>query len=197
MTQLGKKLGAIGDAKSPTALSRVRSSFQRGEVANFPLLGPVWIELPGDAIIAEIEGAVWARMEELKLSPNAINAFTYSYCRSAHTLAWAVREVGDHDVRFGTVDEWSGKTKPGIDMDLLVACDLVYSDVRERLDPIGLTTLTKERLDDIRAAFEKKNLTLLRSFGVSELSIWLCSTDVQLANCPIPSSSSGQSSPEG
>lgn len=196
MSQLGKKLGAVGSSKEPSALARARASFQRGELVALPLLGPAWIELPGDAAVAEIESAVWATMAELKLQANSLTAFAFSACRAAHTLAWAVREAGNHDARFGTIEEWRGQTDPPIDTDLLMACELVYADVRERLDPIGLTTLTKETSDEIRLAVEKKNLTYLRSFGVSTLSLWLLSSDVQLASSPIPTSSSGESSSE-
>lgn len=193
MTQLGDRLGTAARPApaGQTALGRARATFVRGELVTLPLLGKVWIELPGDSVVAEIEAAVYEGMNQLKLQPTPMNGMSYGMRRAAHTLAWAVREAGNHAARFGSLEEWLGETDPGIDTDLLRACDVVYGDVRERLDPMGVPTLTDGDRSMIRAAIEKKNSVLLRSYGVAMLSLYLLSTEPELENSPTPPSPTG------
>lgn len=194
MTKLGDKLRAApvrGVPAAETRLARWQASAQRGKHVDLPLIGRVWIELPGDAEVARIEGEVFSEMAILKLEAVPINAFTYDACRTRLVLATAVRDPEDHAVKFGSVDEWGQ-----LDVDMVNACGVVYSTVREELDPIGMPTLTAQDCRDIRLAIEKKNPTLLRSFGIARLSLYLLSTESPPAISPIPASSTGPSSPE-
>ncbi len=191
MTLMAQRASAVKPAAiaaPPSLLAGVRASSPRGEHVVLPLLGRVWIELAGGNTVSEIEGATTAEMKRLDLAPNTLNAFTYDADRTARTLAWSVRDPDKIGERFGTLDEWLA-----IDIDLLNACGIVYADVRERLDPIGLPTLSKDDLDTIRFAIEKKNPTLLRSLGVAKLSLYLLTTVDPPANSPSPPSSSGES----
>lgn len=191
MTILGQKTAAAIAAtppKSETLFARARAQNPRGEFVVLPLFGRAWIELAGEMTVNEIEGAVFADMKRLDLAPTALNAFTYDNHRMAHTLAWAVREPDKREERFGTLDEWLA-----LDIDMICACGIVYSDVRERLDPMGVSTLTKDDIDGIRYAIEKKNPILLRSYGVAKLSLWLLTGGVPPASSPTPPSTDGPS----
>lgn len=193
MTQLGTKLSAAKSppARSPdTKLAKWRSTNQRGAHVTLPLLGRVWVELCGDAEVTRIESDVYKEMEALGLAATTLNALTYDACRTRLTLAWAVREEDRHEERFGTAEQWGE-----VDVDLLSACGIMYSTVREQLDPVGMPTLTSDDLDGIRLALEKKDPTTLRSFGIVKLSLYLLSTAGQPSTSPTPMSSSGESSP--
>ncbi len=192
MTILGAKLAtAVAPAKVETLLGRMRSVTPRGEHVTLPLFGRAWIELAGEMVVNEIEGAVFAEMRRLELAPIGINAATYDSHRAARTLAWAVRNPDAVDERFGSLEEWLA-----LDIDMISACAIVYADVRERLDPMGSPSLTQDDLDGIRRGIEKKNPSLLRLFGVAKLSLYLATTAGPPASSPIPPSSSGGSSPE-
>jgi hypothetical protein len=191
MTLMAQRASAVKPAAiaaPPSLLAGARASTPRGELVELPLLGRAWIELAGGTAVNEIEGATFAEMKRLDLPPNALNALTYDSDRTARTLAWAVRNPDKIEERFGTLDEWLA-----IDIDLLNACGIVYADVRERLDPIGSPTLSKDDLDAIRLGIEKKNPMLLRSLGVAKLSLYLLTTADPPASSPSPPSSSGES----
>lgn len=191
MTLLGSKLAQVPAAPKPATLfAKARAGSPRGEHVTLPLFGRVWIELAGEAVVNEIEGAVFAEMRRLDLQPIGINAFTYESHRTVRTLAWAVRDPDNIAERFGTLEEWLS-----LDIDGVNACGIVYGDVRERLDPIGAPTLTTEEADEIRLAIEKKNPMALRSYGVAKLSLYLATTGVRPASSPTPPLSSGASSP--
>lgn len=192
MSQLSNKLAAAkpAAAKSQTGLAKWRSTNQRGAHAALPLLGRVWVELCGDAEVTRIESDVFKEMEALNLANTTLNALTYDACRTRLTLAWSVRDADDHEERFGTPEEWGE-----VDIDLLSSCGIVYSTVREQLDPIGMPTLTAEDCDQIRAALEKKSPKVLRSFGIAKLSLYLLSTDAPPLSSQTATSSSGESSP--
>jgi hypothetical protein len=192
MTLLARKQAeakaAAVTAEPETMLSRARATTPRGELTTMPLLGPVWIELAGEMVVDEIEGAVFAAMKALDLPPNGINALTYDNRRTALTLAWAVRDPNNHEVRAGTQEQWTS-----MDIDLLTACGFVYNDVRERLNPVGMPTLTRDLLDQIRYGIEKKNPMLLRSVGVVALSLYLLTGVDPPASLPTMPSSTGES----
>lgn len=187
MTLLGAKLAQVA-APKPTLFAQARVATPRGEYVTLPLFGRAWIELAGETVSNEIEGAVFAEMKRLDLPPIALNGLTYDSERTARTLAWAVREPDNIAERFGTLEEWLS-----LDIDMVNACGIIYADVRERLDPIGLPTLSKDDFEEIRATLEKKDLRHLRSFGVAKLSLYLATTAGQPASSPIPPSSAGES----
>lgn len=175
-------------AKADTLLGRKRAETPRGEFVEMPMLGRVWVELCGDLAVAEIESAVFSAMEALKIPQTPINFVTFNTRRIALTLAWAVRNPDKIDERAGTAEEWVG-----LDLEMLNACGVVYTEVRERLNPLSQTELTQEDLDDIRQGIEKKNPTQLMSVGVVALSLYLLTTAAPPANSPTPPSSAGES----
>lgn len=173
-----------------TLLAQKRASTPRGEYVVMPMFGQVWVELAGEMIVDEIEGAVFAAMNALKIPLNAMTALTYDSRRLALTLAWAVRhpDPDKREQRAGTQDEWVA-----LDIDMISACGLIYSDVRVRLSPIQVGAVDPEEFEQIRLAHEKKNPMLLRSFGLSALSLYLASTDAPPASSPTTPSSGGGS----
>lgn len=175
-------------AKPESLLARARAQAPRGEFVEMPLLGRVWVELVGEAAVDEIEGATLAAMKAEGLELLAMNMPSYDSCRTALTLAHAVRNPENKEERVGTAEEWRT-----LDIDLILACGLVYNDVRERLSPVALGALTKEQLDEIRLAIEKKNAMRLRSAGVVALSLYLLSTASQPPTSPTTKSSTGES----
>jgi hypothetical protein len=166
-----KKAAAAAPVKPVSLLTQRRAQVPRGELVEMPLVGRVWVELVGEQAVDEIEGATLAAMKADGLEPIGLNAMSYDSCRTALTLAWAVRNPENKDERVGTSEEWRG-----VDIDIILACGLVYNDVRERLSPIAMGSLTQEQLDEIRLAIEKKNAVRLRRAGVVALSLYLLST---------------------
>lgn len=169
-------------------LGRARATTARGELVDMPMLGPVWIELPGEHVVDEIEGAVFKAMSDLGMPLTPVNALTYGSRRTALTLAWAVRhpDQAKREERAGTEAEWCA-----IDIDMLSAMSAVYTDTRERLSPLSSMALSQEQLDAIRQGIEKKNPMLLQSVGVVALSSYLLSTAGQPASSPPMPSSTG------
>lgn len=178
-------------AKPEGRLARLRATNQRGMYVNLPLLGRAWVELAGDAEVTRIESAVFSEMEAMRLAPVPINALTYDACRTRLTLASAVRDPDNHELAFDTAEAWGG-----LDVDMINACGIVYNTVREELDPMGLSTLTDPECTEIRLAIEKKNPTLLRSYGIAKLSLYLLSMESRQSSSPTPTSSTGSSSPD-
>jgi hypothetical protein len=183
MTLLRQK---IESAKAPppapapaSLLARARETFQRGEHVTLPVLGAAWIELASEVTVDEIESQVFEAMAALKLPPTGINVLTYDSRRTALTLAWAVRNPDNHAEHYGTSEDWLA-----LDIDMILSCGLIYADVRERLNPVGISALTEEAMLEIRLAIEKKNPMYLRSFGVAMLSLYLLSTASQPAASP-------------
>lgn len=177
-------------AAAPTLFAQKRASTPRGEYVEMPMFGQVWIELAGEMAVDEIESAVFAAMEKLKIPLTAMSAMTYESRRLALTLAWAVRhpDPDKREVRAATQDEWLS-----VDIDLLSACGLVYQDVRVRLSPVQALAVDPEQFEQIRLAHEKKNPMLLRSHGLAALSLYLASTDAPPASSPMTLSSPGES----
>lgn len=192
MTILADKKAAAASHQAParaeSLLARRRAQVPRGEYVEMPLVGRVWVELVGEASVDEIEGATLAAMKAEGLEPIALNALSYDSCRTALTLARAVRNSENKDELVGSDEEWRG-----LDIDIILACGLVYNDVRERLSPVAMGALTREQVDAIRLDIEKKNAMRLRSHGVVALSLFLLSTAVQLATSPTTKSSTGES----
>lgn len=187
------KLGAIQKAASepsgrPTRLAAFLATGSRGENVTIPGLGPAWIELAGHETTNRIESETFEAMARLSLEPTPLNGLTYDAERARRTLAAVVREQENHEVPFGTVDEW-GK----LDSDMIAAAWGVYADVRYRLDPVG-SELTKEDDEGIRAFLEKKNAMGLRSYGVAKLAHFMLTSGSPREISPTVSSSSSPSS---
>lgn len=190
MTIIAAKAAAAA-AQSSKAASRIaaaRAQAPRGELVTMPLVGRVWVELVGEAAMDEIDGQTAAilKAEGLELIP--LNGRAIERCRNALMLAWAVRDADNHEQKFDTEEAWRS-----LDADVITACALIYEDVRYRLSPVALGALTKEQLEEIRLAIEKKNATQLASAGVVALSLYLLSTADQPANLPTTKSSTGES----
>ncbi len=176
-------------AKPDSILVRQRAQTHRGELVEMPMFGSVWVELTGERALDEIDGATVAILKAEGLDAIPLNGRAIERCRDALTLAWAVRNPDDHAERVGSSEEWRD-----LDADLIVACALVYNDVRERLSPIAMHALTEEQFRDIRLQIEKKNAVRLREHGVVALSLYLLSTADPPANSPTTKSSSSGSS---
>lgn len=175
-------------AKPASRIAQARAQAPRGEIVTMPLLGRVWVELVGEAAQDEIDGQTVAilKAEGLELIP--LNGHAIERCRNALMLAWAVRNADSRDEKFDTPEAWRG-----LDADMITACALIYEDVRYRLSPVAMGALTKEQIDEIRLAIEKKNATALASVGVVALSLYLLSTAALPANSPTIKSSTGES----
>lgn len=185
MSLLQQRVAAAAP-KVESLLGRARAANLRGELVTLPLLGRAWIELASQVIVNEIESAVYQEMDRLKLPAIPLNALTYDSARTALTLARCVRDPDDHAQPFGPLDEWLK-----LDIDLIMACGVVYNDVRERLDPIGIHYLTDQDREGIRDAMEKKSPTLLRSYGVAILSLYMLTGDPPPPSSPTPASGTG------
>lgn len=180
---------ALAAKPAPGSLvERVRASSLRGELVELPMFGRVWVELVGGLASDEIDSAVFARMEKLKLPLHAINMPTLEGIRDRMRLAWAVRDPDDHAIRAGTLAAWDE-----LDHDIIMSCALVYNDVRERLSPIQIGRLSADQLEDIRLGLEKKNPILLLHAGVAALTSWLLTTAAPPASSPTTPSSTGPS----
>jgi hypothetical protein len=203
MTRLGQRSAglpqaAFGEAGpavaggAPKTRLGSRSEPARGELQDLPTVGSAYIQLVGHVVSNQIEAAVFKSMAEVGLEPTLNHAFSYDMNRQARILAHAAREPDDHSKHLGSVEEWLD-----LDDDVIFACSLRYKDVRNRLDPLGSEAkITEEDHILLRDAFEKKNASLLRSFGIATLTSWLLSGVVQLSSSPTPSSSSGGPLPE-
>src|SRR5262245_10803649 len=110
--------------KLESLLARARAQTPRGEFVEMPILGRVWVELVGEATADEIEGAVLSAMKADGLEPSALNALSYESCRTAFTLAYAVRNPANKDEAAGSIEEWRQ-----LDIDVILACGLIYSDI--------------------------------------------------------------------
>lgn len=173
----------------PSALAQL--TLARGADAVLPVLGPVWIQLLGHGQDNQVEGGTIQAMTEHKIPLGDLWVWTVDLERKARTLAFAVREAGNHSQPFGTLEEW-------LDLDdrVIYACSLKYDEIRDRLDPLaGSYTITPERAALLFEAFKKKDRNLLLCFGIDELASWLLSGAVQPSTCPTPSSGSTEPSP--
>lgn len=191
MTMLADKKSAAAKQAAPkteSMLARKRASLPRGEFVELPFFGRVWVELISEAVADEIESAVWAIMKGLDIAPTGTNVLNYGNCRDALTLAWAVRNPDAIEEKYGAQEEWRA-----LDVDLIYGCAFVYRDVRERLSPVQLGELTRDQLDEIRRAIEKKNPTPLLDAGVVALSRYLLTTAAQPSSSPTTLYSSGES----
>lgn len=178
-------------APARTQLAEARFSVRRGELVELPGLGRAYIELVGHMASNAVEAETFKVMAEIGLPPLAIHAWSYDMQRYARTLAIAARHPERRDEKYGSLDQWLAE-----DDDVIFACSRVYQDVKNRLDPTSPdSTITEENRARLVEAFKKKEVSLLRSFGVVTLTNWLLSGDVQLSTSPTPSSDTGEPSP--
>lgn len=153
-----------------------------------PLLGRVWIELPGARAWQEIEAATRKEMRRLEIGDlNVETAAPYYTEQAIRVLAIAVRDPDAHEVAFGNLEEWGE-----LDNDVISVAWHAFGDIRERLDP-NHAELTADDVLAIELAVKKKDPALLRSFGVAKLSAWLASTVDPRSTSPTKSSPSGAS----
>lgn len=186
-TRLGKIAAAPTAAASsvsarPSRLSAVNG--RRGEEVDLPVVGRVWLELPGAIRWSELEAAAHKATRELGHTEAIPYAYAYEAQVAVRALADATRELDDHDVKVGTLEEWGG-----LDNAVINACWHAFGDVRERLDPVA-APLSADDTHAIAAAVKKNDAASLRAFGVVKLSVWLASTDVPPSTSPRPSSPS-------
>ena len=167
-------------AAAATKLAHARAGLVRGEMVELPVFGKAWMEIVGHRSSNAIEAEIFATFSKLGLGLDSkilgdkvhLLAGSYDNHRKALTLAEAVRDPADHEVRFGTPEQWCE-----LDASIIDACAVVYEDVKWRLDPMSSPRLTQEVVNDLCDAFEKKNWIRLRQFGASMLIEWLLSSD--------------------
>lgn len=158
---------------------------RRGEEVTLPVLGRVFVELPGARVWQEIEGAVRREMRRLEAPTEGIEGAAMREAELAlRVLAAAVRDPDDHAVPFGSLEEWGA-----VDNDVINLAWQAFGDVRERLDPVSFP-MSPDEMFAIAAVVKKKDPALLRTFGVVRLSLWLASMGDQLSISPTPSSPS-------
>lgn len=199
-TPLARKLGAGADAPAPSSVSdvkrtklRERVGGRRGDFVELPLLGRVYMELPGSLAWADIEAEV-AKASARSALPPGIEAIAWREGELARrVLAIAMRDPDDptHATPFATLDE-IGEL---MDNDLVNLAWQAFGDVRERLDPVAELPGPDEMLA-ITVAVKKKDPILLRTFGVVKLSHWLATTADLQSTSPTPSSPNGGSPSE-
>jgi hypothetical protein len=202
MTKMGdRKLSggippsALGTAGAPadvkTKLAEAREKIARGDFVELPGgLGRVWMELVGHDVSNKIEAATFREMDSVGLPPIPLHSFSYDIQRQARTLARACRDPEDpkHETPFGTLEEWSNETDS-----VILACALVYKDLRDKLDPFRIDLIDADDLEDLELALKKKDVVRLRSFGAATLANWLTSGAVQLSSSRTAASSDGPS----
>lgn len=191
-TRLGGIVGnGVGKpTPTPTTLGRILSTGQRGEEVTLPVLGRVWIELPGSREWQEIEAAARRELRRLEVDPESIQgAPSYEAELALRVLSVAVRDPASDKraTAFGTLEEW-GK----LDNDIVNVAWHAFGDVRQRLDPIAVL-LDETDSAGIAVAVKKKDGPSLRAFGTVKLAAWLCATGALQSSSPSPSSPSTDS----
>lgn len=88
---------------------------------------------------------------------------------AARHLAIAVREADDLDAPLAPLEDWRELS----DEQISGPWDR-YQDLRDRLDPLGLDSkpLTVDEVTVMRAASKKKDVAVLRSFGLHKLALF-------------------------
>lgn len=178
---------------APAKLSELEALLdaRRGELVNLPVLGAAYVAIVPHPQMNEVEAALVREMTRLGLPQTAeFTATTWDIERKARILDVAVRKADDPTHRTALLPPgawYSGR----VDDDLIVACFEVYRDVRARLDPIGVGSLSDEEFAVILDAFKKKDGTTLASFGAVKLTLWLLTTDALQLTSPTPASSPG------
>lgn len=197
----GNKLGGILTGEAAAAVARNKAAQEaaadrklteianarRGETVDVSGLGRIRFEPVGARAYQEIERDTHKVMTERGLALDYTTSTTYELERAVRTLAIVARDPDDHARPFGSLEEWER-----VDPDRILLAWSSYGDVRERLDPAA-DGLTAAEAIEIEIAVKKKELRVLRSFGLRKLSAWLCTTGVQLSTSPPPTSSSGES----
>lgn len=89
---------------------------------------------------------------------------------AARHLAIAVRQADDLDTPLAPLEDWRDELT---DEQISGPWDR-YQDLRDRLDPLGDDSrpLTEDEHAQLRAASKKKDLVVLRSFGLHKLALF-------------------------
>lgn len=137
----------------------------------------------------EIEGAVYARMAQLKLPLTPALESIYETHRA---VLYAAEAIVDRETRepIGTADEWGL-----VDVDIIAEFWRAYGDVREAYDPVDMP-LTDEELRWIVEGIKKKEPRLLRLCGSRRLSTFTLFLGDQLLSFLSPNSGATSSPPE-
>lgn len=190
-TRLGKQLDGKDAAKAlPSRLAAAVSGAQLEEVLELPRLGAAVMRLVPHSRVLEIEAAVRAHMDGIGLAELVTTQHLWECERAVRMLAEGVRDPGAARPAFGTLAEWRE-----LDQDLVADLWRIYSDFRERADPVGVDLTDAERAE-IERAIVKKNAPLLRSFGCRRLATWLLTTAAPPSTSATPRSSSSDESEE-
>lgn len=178
---LGRPSSPAAAAAPTTKLAARRARIARGELAELPAYGKVWIQVLGPDALEEIESAVLKSMRELEIPQTPLNMGTFNLSRFKRILAQAVRDDEDptHKAPFGTLEQWGEEPD-----DFIVACIRVYKDVKARLDPAAAEDISDETAQEITELFKKKDWTQLRSIDGVTLANWLRTGAVQLSSSP-------------
>lgn len=192
-TRLGSKIAGGVSQSAPASpvsapIKHVLAAGRRGEEVTIPVLGRMWIELPGARQWQEIEAAIRREMRRLEIGDLTSGDITVAAAHQAElamrVLAVAARDPDDHAKPFGTLEEWGE-----LDNDLISIAWHAWGDVRDRLDPVSMP-LTDEDMIAIGVAVKKKDGPSLRTYGVAKLSRWLVTTADLQSTSQAPSSPS-------
>jgi hypothetical protein len=93
---------------------------------------------------------------------------------AARHLAIAVRQADDLDLPLAPVEDWRDELS---DEQLSGPWDR-YQDLRDRLDPLGVDSkpLSEAEIAVMREASKKKDVLLLRSFGLHKLALYVATS---------------------
>lgn len=178
--------------EAASALARaIRNGAQRGRDVEIPGLGRAFCQLVGQREAERVDLEVLELLREHDLALDVLTANRAESAKAVRTLAVAMRDPDDHAQPFGSLEEWQD-----LDEHLINAAWHTYGDVNELLDPMTADHVAPEHVVQIRDAVAKKDLTLLRSFGVHTLSSYLLFTAEQQPISPTQSATSGPSSLE-
>ncbi len=166
-----------------------RQAAELADVAESALAGVrryVDVEIPGTDAVGKMR--ILTRSETLAVKAEALELFRERglvaddgtiaavarddwRCEiAARHLAIAVRQAGDTDTPLAPLEDWRDELS---DEQLSGPWDR-YQDLRDRLDPLGDDSrpLSEEEIAMLRAASKKKDLAVLRSFGLHRLALF-------------------------
>lgn len=182
--------------ESAVTASRLKLAIMQGassgDYVELPTLGRAWCQLAGSRASQDVDVAALTSLAE-SLGDKTAGTFLGNLLemeRAMRILPLVMRDPDDHSKPFGTHEEWES-----ISGDLLNACWFVYSDVREKLDPVT-QPMTKADRAMIVAALEKKSPMLLRSFGTAKLVDFMLSMAEQPSTSLTQSAGSSDTSPD-
>jgi hypothetical protein len=144
------------------------------------------VDVPGTEVVGKMR--VLTRSESLTVKAEALDLFKergliaengavahvarddWNCELAARHLAVAVRQADDLDMPLAPLEDWRDELS---DEQLSGPWDR-YQDLRDRLDPLGDASkpLTPEEIAIMRDASKKKDVTVLRSFGLHKLALF-------------------------